>query len=98
MFVAHSANHVGEAVFVDDIPAPSNCLYGAFVYSTEPLARVKGVKFKSGSPPVGVTALISVKDIPGKNVGSASIFGEEPLYADELAQCAGDRIAFVVIQ
>ncbi|XWS73780.1 hypothetical protein CRYUN_Cryun02cG0158600 [Craigia yunnanensis] len=86
----------GEAVFVDDIPAPSNCLYGAFVYSTEPLARVKGIKFKSGSPPVGVTALISVKDIPGKNVGSASIFGEEPLYADELAQCAGDRIAFVV--
>ncbi|XVF05029.1 hypothetical protein REPUB_Repub05bG0136100 [Reevesia pubescens] len=86
----------GEAVFVDDIPAPSNCLYGAFIYSTEPLARVKGIKFKSGSLPVGVTALISVKDIPGKNVGSSTVFGEEPLYADELTQCAGDRIAFVV--
>ncbi|XVE79119.1 hypothetical protein DITRI_Ditri14bG0032500 [Diplodiscus trichospermus] len=86
----------GEAVFVDDIPAPSNCLYGAFIYSRVPLARVKGIKFKSGSPPVGVTALISVKDIPGKNVGCTSIFGEEPLYADELAQCAGDRIALVI--
>ncbi|XP_017982888.1 PREDICTED: indole-3-acetaldehyde oxidase [Theobroma cacao] len=86
----------GEAVFVDDIPSPSNCLYGAFIYSTEPLARVRSVKFKSGSPPVGVTALISVKDIPGKNVGCTSIFGLEPLYADEHTQCAGERIAFVV--
>lgn len=95
--MAHLANHVGEAVFVDDIPAPSNCLYGAFIYSTEPLARVKGIKFKSESPPAGVTTLFSVKDIPGKNIGSATIFGDEPLYADELVQCAGDRIAFVVI-
>ncbi|XVF69318.1 hypothetical protein PTKIN_Ptkin11bG0071200 [Pterospermum kingtungense] len=86
----------GEAVFVDDIPAPSNCLYGAFIYSTEPLARVEGIKFKSESPPIGVTAVISVKDIPGNNVGSATIFGDEPLFADELVQCAGDRISFVV--
>ncbi|KAE8656722.1 Indole-3-acetaldehyde oxidase [Hibiscus syriacus] len=86
----------GEAVFVDDIPAPGNCLYGAFVYSTEPLARVKSITFKSESPPVGITALICVKDIPGKNLGCTSVFGEEPLYADEFAQFAGDRIAFVV--
>ncbi|KAK6235331.1 hypothetical protein SCA6_010668 [Theobroma cacao] len=39
---------------------------------------------------------MTVKDIPGKNLGSKSIFGEEPLYADEIAQCVGDRIAFVV--
>ncbi|KAI7752788.1 hypothetical protein M8C21_021740, partial [Ambrosia artemisiifolia] len=29
----------GEAVFVDDIPSPLNCLHGAFIYSTKPLAR-----------------------------------------------------------
>ncbi|OMO91072.1 Aldehyde oxidase/xanthine dehydrogenase, a/b hammerhead [Corchorus capsularis] len=86
----------GEAVYVDDIPSPSNCLHGAFIYSTEPLARVKGIKFKYGSLPNGVTGIISVKDIPGKNVGSVTGLGEEPLYADEVAQCAGDRIAFVV--
>ncbi|OMO77106.1 Aldehyde oxidase/xanthine dehydrogenase, a/b hammerhead [Corchorus olitorius] len=86
----------GEAVYVDDIPSPSNCLHGAFIYSTEPLARVKGIKFKSGSLPNGVTGIISVKDIPGKNVGCVTGLGEEPLYADEVAQCAGDRIAFVV--
>ncbi|XVE59719.1 hypothetical protein DITRI_Ditri05aG0068900 [Diplodiscus trichospermus] len=85
----------GEAVYVDDIPSPKNCLHGAFLYSTEPLARVKGIKFNPGLPD-GVTALITVKDIPGENLGFWSIFGEEPLYADEVAQCIGDRIAFVV--
>ncbi|KAK9022104.1 hypothetical protein V6N11_002397 [Hibiscus sabdariffa] len=94
--VGASIQASGEAVFVDDIPAPGNCLYGAFVYSTEPLARVKSITFKSRSPPVGFNALISVKDIPGKNLGCTSVFGEEPLYADEFAQFAGDRIAFVV--
>ncbi|KAE8734809.1 Indole-3-acetaldehyde oxidase [Hibiscus syriacus] len=94
--VGASIQASGEAVFVDDIPAPGNCLYGAFVYGTEPLARVKSITFKSESPPVGVTALISVKDIPGKNLGCTSVFGEEPLYADEFAQFAGDRVAFVV--
>ncbi|XP_022731818.1 indole-3-acetaldehyde oxidase-like [Durio zibethinus] len=86
----------GEAVYVDDIPSPTNCLHGAFIYSTEPLARVKGIKFNPGWSPDGVAALITVKDIPGENVGLATIFGNEPLYADEVAQCAGDRIAFVV--
>ncbi|XP_022729337.1 indole-3-acetaldehyde oxidase-like isoform X2 [Durio zibethinus] len=86
----------GEAVYVDDIPSPSNCLHGAFIYSTEPLARLKGIKFNPGWSPDGVAALITVKDIPGENVGCVTVFGNEPLYADEVAQCAGDRIAFVV--
>ncbi|KAB2606372.1 abscisic-aldehyde oxidase [Pyrus ussuriensis x Pyrus communis] len=36
----------GEAVYVDDIPSPKYCLHGAFIYSTKPLARVKGIKFE----------------------------------------------------
>ena len=28
----------GEAVYVDDIPSPTNCLHGAFIYETKPLA------------------------------------------------------------
>ncbi|KAL5763621.1 hypothetical protein ACOSP7_015973 [Xanthoceras sorbifolium] len=88
----------GEAVFVDDIPSPANCLYGAFIYSTKPLARIKGIEFNSKSLPSGVTALVSYKDIPegGENIGSKTIFGSEPLFADELTQCAGQPVAFVV--
>ncbi|KAH9699212.1 Indole-3-acetaldehyde oxidase [Citrus sinensis] len=88
----------GEAIYVDDIPSPINCLYGAFIYSTKPLARIKGIEFKSESVPDVVTALLSYKDIPegGQNIGSKTIFGSEPLFADELTRCAGQPVAFVV--
>ncbi|MCD7452729.1 aryl-alcohol oxidase 2 [Datura stramonium] len=90
----------GEAVYVDDIPSPPNCLHGAFIYSTRPLAGVKGIHFGSNSLPDGVTAIITFKDIlsGGKNVGSKTIFGTEPLFADDLVRYAGDRIAFVVAE
>ncbi|KAL4298048.1 hypothetical protein GQ457_12G026930 [Hibiscus cannabinus] len=86
----------GEAIYVDDIPSPKDCLYGAFIYSTEPRARVKGIKLNHGSSPDGVIALITSKDIPGFNLGSKSFFGSEPLYAEELTEGVGQRIAFVV--
>ncbi|CAI0397415.1 unnamed protein product [Linum tenue] len=88
----------GEAVYVDDIPSPPNCLYGALVCSTKPLARVKDIGFKSNPLPDGVAALISYKDIPkdGENVGSKTMFESESLFADELTRCAGERLAFVV--
>ncbi|KAH9622657.1 hypothetical protein KSS87_022627 [Heliosperma pusillum] len=88
----------GEAIYVDDIPSPSDCLYGAFVYSTKPLARVKSVHFQSELLPNGVHALITYKDIPeeGYNVGSKTLFGIESLFADDLTRCAGERIALVV--
>ncbi|XP_059659715.1 abscisic-aldehyde oxidase-like isoform X2 [Cornus florida] len=88
----------GEVVYVDDIPSPTNCLYGAFIYSTKPLARVKDVKFKSKALPNGVNSVISFRDIPngGVNVGSKTIFGMEPLFAEDLTMCAGQRLAFVV--
>lgn len=98
MYLIHSNQHVGEAVYVDDIPSPTNCLHGAFIYSTKPLVRVKGINFKTKPQPDGVSAVLSFKDIPngGENVGSTTIFGTEPLFADDLTQCAGQRLAFVV--
>ncbi|KAK9072796.1 hypothetical protein SSX86_009231 [Deinandra increscens subsp. villosa] len=85
----------GEAVFVDDIPSPLNCLHGAFIYSTKPLARVKGIKLKSEKD---VNSVVTFHDIPngGDNIGAKTILGTEPLFADELTQCAGQRIAFAV--
>ncbi|KAI6669716.1 hypothetical protein NL676_004601 [Syzygium grande] len=88
----------GEAVYVDDIPSPANCLYGAFIYSTRPLVRIKGIRIPSSVPSNSVYSIISFQDIPdgGQNVGSSTIFGFEPLFADELAHCAGQPIALVV--
>ncbi|KAJ6671693.1 XANTHINE DEHYDROGENASE [Salix viminalis] len=88
----------GEAVFVDDIPSPANCLHGSFVHSIKPFARVKDMKFKSKLLPDGVSGLVSVRDIPkgGENRGCTTKLGTESLFADGLTQHAGERLAFVV--
>ncbi|KAM7528388.1 hypothetical protein LguiB_031798 [Lonicera macranthoides] len=88
----------GEAIYVDDIPSPENCLHGAFIHSTKALAWVKDVKFESKSLPDGVTDIISFKDIPkgGENIGSNTQYGDEPLFADDITSYAGQPVAFVV--
>ncbi|KAI4308343.1 hypothetical protein L6164_031426 [Bauhinia variegata] len=88
----------GEAVFVDDIPSPINCLHGAFIYSTKPLARIKSIKLNPELQLDRMREIISSKDIPtgGENIGSKTIFSSEPLFADEVAKCVGERLALVV--
>nr|UOL49143.1 aldehyde oxidase/xanthine dehydrogenase [Chelidonium majus] len=88
----------GEAVYVDDIPSPKDCLHGAFIYSKRPLAWIKSVELVSPLPSARVFRVISVKDIPkgGENVGSRTMFGTEPLFADQLTQYAGQMLGFVV--
>ncbi|KAK7276559.1 hypothetical protein RIF29_17702 [Crotalaria pallida] len=88
----------GEAVYVDDIPSPTNCLHGAYIYSEKPLARIRSIKLSPELQLDGVRDVISTKDIPkgGQNIGSTSIYGTEPLFAEDIATCVGDRLAFVV--
>ncbi|XP_027332424.1 abscisic-aldehyde oxidase-like isoform X2 [Abrus precatorius] len=89
----------GEAVYVDDIPSPENCLHGTYIYSAKPLARVKSINLSPELQLDGVRDIISSKDIPngGQNIGSNSRFGDaEPLFAEEIARCVGERLAFVV--
>ncbi|CAK8538528.1 unnamed protein product [Lathyrus sativus] len=88
----------GEAVFVDDIPSPPNCLHGAYIYSEKPLARITSIKLRQESEHDGVRDILSSKDIPngGENLGMKTVFGAEPLFAEEIARCVGERLAFVV--
>ncbi|KAK1604793.1 hypothetical protein QYE76_028466 [Lolium multiflorum] len=91
----------GEAVYVDDIPAPKDCLYGAFIYSTHPHAHIKGVDFKSSLAAQKVITVISAKDIPagGKNVGSRfPMIGEEALFSDPVSEFAGQNIGVVIAE
>lgn len=83
---------------MDDIPSPSNCLHGAYIHSAKPLARVRSIKLTPELQLDGVRDIISSKDIPngGQNLGSKTRFGDEPLFAEEIARCVGDRLAFVV--
>ncbi|RZC94031.1 hypothetical protein C5167_016725 [Papaver somniferum] len=88
----------GEAVYVDDIPSPKDCLHGAMICSKMPLARIKNVKLKSLHSPDGVVKVISLEDLPkgGENVGGRTGFDTEPLFADGLAEFAGQMLGFVV--
>ncbi|KAG2311237.1 hypothetical protein Bca4012_025688 [Brassica carinata] len=90
----------GEAVYVDDIPSPENCLYGAFIYSTIPLARIKSIRFKENRVPEGVLGIITYKDIPkgGQNVGTKGFFASDLLFAEDITNCAGQIIAFLVAE
>ncbi|KAM0951938.1 putative oxidoreductase [Dioscorea sansibarensis] len=90
----------GEAVFVDDLPSPKYCLYGSFIYSTKPLAQIKGIEFKSTLTSKKIIAVISHKDIPsgGENIGSMTMFGDEPLFANGIAEYAGQPLGVVIAE
>ncbi|VAI92999.1 unnamed protein product [Triticum turgidum subsp. durum] len=90
----------GEAVYVDDIPAPKNCLYGEFIYSTQPLAYVKNIKFKPSLASEKVLTVVSAKDIPsgGQNIGSSFLFGDEPLFGSPVAEYAGQALGVVIAE
>ncbi|KAE8795471.1 putative aldehyde oxidase 2 [Hordeum vulgare] len=87
-----------EAVYVDDIPAPRDCLYGAFIYSTHPHAHIESVNFRSSLASEKVITVISAKDIPagGKNVGSGwAMLGFEALFGNPVSEFAGQNIGIV---
>nr|CAB3452604.1 unnamed protein product [Digitaria exilis] len=90
----------GEAVYVDDIPAPKNCLYGEFIYSTQALAYVKCIKFRSSLASERIIDVVSAKDIPigGENIGSTFTFGDEPLFGDPIAAYAGQALGVVIAE
>ncbi|VAI23031.1 unnamed protein product [Triticum turgidum subsp. durum] len=91
----------GEAVYVDDIPAPKDCLYGAFIYSTHPHAHIKGVNFKSSLASKKVITVISAKDIPagGRNIGSSFPgLGDEALFGDPVSEFAGQNVGVVIAE
>lgn len=83
---------------MDDIPSPKDCLHGAFFYSRRPLAHIKGLDFRSTLASQKIITVISANDIPkgGINIGTGSIFGSEPLFADSLAEFAGQPLGMVV--
>eukprot|EP01018_Ginkgo_biloba_P006625 Gb_10655 [translate_table: standard] len=88
----------GEAVYVNDIPSPANCLHGAFVYSEKALALLKNVDIKPALESPRVVCYISSNDIPkqGRNVSVETHFGKEILFAEDTVECVGQPIGLMV--
>ncbi|XP_057820291.2 indole-3-acetaldehyde oxidase isoform X2 [Cryptomeria japonica] len=96
--VAAELQASGEVVYVDDIPSPKNCLYGAYVYSEKALALIKKVDVKHVLESPSVVSYISSSDIPkqGRNIGAEALFGGETLLAEDTVECIGQPIGLMV--
>ncbi|KAL4181525.1 hypothetical protein AMTRI_Chr12g237770 [Amborella trichopoda] len=98
--VAAELQASGEAVYVDDIPSPKDCLHGAFVYSRKPFARIKHIEVDSVLTSPRVISFVSVKDIPkgGENISVGTLFGDEPVFADGLTEFAGQPLGVLIAE
>lgn len=85
---------------MDDIPSPVDCLFAAFVLSTEAFAKIKSIDSSHALTSVGVVAFISAEDIPksGINTGPLPFVGTEieNLFAADFVQFAGHPLGIVV--
>ena len=85
---------VGAALYVDDIPEPPGMLHAALVLSPVAHGRLRGVDTSRARRAPGVVSVITAADIPGKN-DIAPIAANEPLFAAEVVQYAGQPVAAI---
>ena len=90
-----AAGHTnGQALYLDDIPAVPGALETALVLSPHPHARIVSIDVSMALKADGVAAVVTAKDIPGKN-DIAPIRTDEPLLAAGLVEHEGQIIAAI---
>ena len=90
-----AVKHVtGRAIYIDDMPVPQNCQETALVLSPYAYARIVSIDISQAVGMPGVSAVMSAKDIEGKN-DIAPVFSDEPLLAEGTADYAGMPVAAV---
>ena len=93
----HDAAHLhatGQALYVDDIPAPPGTLHLAFGLSQFAHGRVLSLDLREVRRSRGVRCVIQAEDLPFANDVSPSA-GDEPLLADRIVQYFGQPIFLV---
>ena len=91
-----AALHVaGEASYVDDIPELAGTCYIALGLSEQAHAEIKSIDLEAVKAAVGVIAVITAADIPGKN-DCGPIIADDPILADGLVQYVGQPVFAVV--
>jgi xanthine dehydrogenase large subunit len=93
-----AAKHAsGRAIYVDDIPEPPGLLHAAVGLSARAHARVTGLDLSAVRAAPGVVAVLSARDIPGKNdVGP--VVHDDPIFADGEVMYAGQSLFAVVAE
>ena len=89
----------GEALYVDDLPAPPGLLLGHLVTSPHAHARLLRLDTTRARALPGVRAVLTAQDIPGHNQVGA-VFHDEPLLAQvgEEVHFLGQTVALVLAE
>jgi len=82
----------GRALYLDDHAVPG-CWHGVTVRSSVPHGRIKAIRFDPGFP-WGECAIVTAKDIPGKNLVTL-IETDQPLLADGLVRHREEPIVLI---
>ena len=92
--IPHDSAHLhvsGEALYTDDIPEVRGTLYAALGISERAHARLKSVDLARVTSAPGVVAVITAKDIPGKN-DYGPVVADDPIFATSLVQYHGQSL------
>jgi len=85
----------GSALYVDDIPEPEGTLHLAIGGSPIARGRVLTLDLDAVRSAPGVVAVLTAKDIPGKNDVSPAM-GDDPMFADGIVEFVGQALFAVV--
>ena len=97
-----SADTDGAAKVTGTLPftadrADRETLYGAFVWSAYPHARILSVDISPAEAAEGVAGVLTAKDVPGRNT-YGTFNPEQPVFCDDEVNFLGDIIAMVVAE
>jgi xanthine dehydrogenase molybdopterin binding subunit len=87
----------GEAVYVDDIAAPSGLLVGRVHYSPHAHARISRIGLDAARAVPGVHAVICHRDIPGENQ-MGPVVRDEVCLAEGEVSCVGQAVVLIAAE
>ncbi|MBC7625434.1 MAG: xanthine dehydrogenase molybdopterin binding subunit [Aeromicrobium sp.] len=94
----HESAHLhvsGEAVYIDDIPELHGTLYAALGLSERAHANVMAMDLSRVHAAPGVVAVLTARDIPGRN-DCGPIIHDDPILADGVVQYVGQPMFAVI--
>lgn len=93
-----ATGHVtGRSVYVNDMEAGPGQLVARVVYSKHAHARITDIDFREAAGVPGVAAIITAKDIPGKNQ-MGPVVHDEPCLAEGEVSFAGQAVVLIAAE
>jgi xanthine dehydrogenase molybdopterin binding subunit len=87
----------GESVYINDMLANDQLLYGKVVFSKQAHAKIKKLNISKALKVKGILAILTAKDIPGENQMGPVIHDEKCLAEKEVI-CIGQAIALIAAE